>query len=82
MATSWKVLMQHTKVTSSHLPTCVIVSFEPMPNFSNLVLKVCLFQFKIFGHRSFILVIALHMSIIFLFHIGGLSHMTRQYGII
>ncbi|CAM6103367.1 unnamed protein product [Calypogeia fissa] len=31
VATSWKVLMQHTEVTATRLPPCVIVSFEHMP---------------------------------------------------
>ncbi|KAL3684707.1 hypothetical protein R1sor_002729 [Riccia sorocarpa] len=31
VATSWKVLMQHTEVTAARLPPCVIVSFEHMP---------------------------------------------------
>lgn len=41
VATSWKVLMQHTEVTASRLPPCVVVSFEPMPNSSSLPLQVC-----------------------------------------
>ena len=45
VATSWKVLMQHTEVTASRLPPCVVVSFEPMLNSSNLSLQVCLLQF-------------------------------------
>ncbi|KAG0585074.1 hypothetical protein KC19_3G255800 [Ceratodon purpureus] len=36
VATSWKVLMQHTEVTASRLPPCVIVSFEPMSNSATL----------------------------------------------
>ncbi|BBM97065.1 hypothetical protein MPTK1_1g02770 [Marchantia polymorpha subsp. ruderalis] len=31
VATSWKVLMQHTEVTATRLPPCVIVSFDHMP---------------------------------------------------
>lgn len=36
VATSWKVLMQHTEATATRLPPCVIVSFETMPNPSSL----------------------------------------------
>lgn len=41
VATSWKVLMQHTEATASRLPPCVVVSFEPMPNPPGLPLQVC-----------------------------------------
>jgi integrator complex subunit 6 len=45
VATSWKILMQHTEVMAARLPPCVIVSFEHMslPGFASLPPQVSFF---------------------------------------
>jgi hypothetical protein len=45
VATSWKILMQHTEVMAARLPPCVIVSFEHMslPGFAPLPPQVSFF---------------------------------------